>query len=92
MFEVETLNAFFESAAMWLGLLTAVAAGAGWYTESIVSERQAARLRSLGTDVADARTRQVEAETRLKSVEGETAKQQERAAQAEKQLLELKRS
>lgn len=88
--ELESLNSLLKAAAMVLGVLTALAAGAGWYTESIVSERQAARLTTIGKDVADARSRQAEAENRLKSVEGETARQQERAAIAERELLEVR--
>lgn len=89
--DVEFWNSVFKSATMWLGLLTALAAGAGWYTESIVSDRQAARLRDLGKEIAGARTQQAQAETRLKSVEGETAKQQERAANAEESAAQAKR-
>ena len=44
----------------------------------------------LNIDVADSKARQSDAESRLRSVEGATAKQQERAANAEKDLLEVK--
>lgn len=88
--DVEGWNSLFKSIAMWSGLVTALAAGAGWWTESIVRTRDTERLRIIGKDIADAKAGQAAAETRLKSVEGETAKQQERAANAERSLLELK--
>jgi hypothetical protein len=47
-------------------------------------------IAKLNVSVTEARTRQADAAARLKSVEGETAKQQERAAKAEKELVELR--
>src|SRR4051794_32363313 len=84
--DVETWNAVLKTAAMFLTVATALAAGAGWYTESIVSERQAARLATIGKEIADAKTKQTEAETRLAMIELDTEQQRQRAAEAERKL------
>lgn len=84
--DLETFNSLLKI-GVFVGGICAVGA---LITETIISSRQASVIRQLTKDTSDAKTLQVEAETRLKTVEGETAKQQERAANAEKALLELK--
>jgi hypothetical protein len=86
--DVEFWNSAFKTVAMWTGIVTALAAGAGWYTESIVSGRQAERIRALEKDVAVARLKQTELEKEVSDAKAQQAKQQERAAIAERILEE----
>jgi hypothetical protein len=61
-------------------------------TETMISSRQESLIRQLTRDTADAKRLQAEAEIRLRGVEAESARQQERAAKAELSLLEVQRA
>jgi hypothetical protein len=77
---LEGLKSFFEYGGVVLLFLTFVFGAGAVITANLVNKRQARELRQFDRDLTDAKTR-------LADQEAETAREQERAAKAEKDLL-----
>jgi hypothetical protein len=94
--DLDSLNSSSKLVGLLLGLGTVGVGGLALWTETRINARQSDRIRSAElaiiearTELAKAKTEQVAAETRLKSVETNLEAQRERAATAERKLLEL---